>query len=1436
VGAGKTFVMGAVAVEGKRIGVHRKPMLAVPNHLVEQWAKDMKRLYPGANVLAASRKDFAKDRRKALFAKIATGDWDAVIVAHKSFGFIPMPPEAEREILEEQMRDLEEAIKESRGREGKKDMSVKQLEKMRERIADKIESLADRKQDDLLNFAELGVDAVFVDEAQDFKNLFFTTTMQGVAGLGNPEGSVRAFDMFVKTRHVMKRNGGRGVYFGTGTPISNSIAETFHMQRYLQFDDLKERGIHNFDAWASTFGQAVSDWEMDAAGRYKQKTRFSKFANLGELRGMWRSVTDIVTRADLIRDAEKQGKRFPLPKIKGGKPQNVVVERSPQQAAYIGIPRQVSGADGKPRFDEETGQPVMAYDAGTIIYRLEHWKEVVKQNPREMPLVITGDARKAGLDFRLIDERAPDFPGSKVNEAARRISEIWKKNDYRKGTQLVFIDLSTPKAHKGKATAAAAARVPTFFVRDRGDDIRHEQGVKTKLAAMPDLEAFSFKEGSRYEIVASLSGRRLGIGRTKQEAVDSANARIGKEGVDAIAAFERDNAIPTSAIDSYVARWEEERAAKETPADTEDDGPQAGEQEISMDELLADQGGEFSVYDDLRTKLIAKGVPAEQIAFVHDYDTDIQKGKLFDAVNNGEIRVLLGSTMKMGAGTNVQRKLVAKHDLDAPWKPSDMEQRDGRIIRQGNEFYEADPDGFEIELYRYATKQTYDARMWEINERKATAIEAFRTAAGAREIEDVTSESANAAEMKAGASGNPLILEEIQIRQQLKKLDAQRKSFERGKWDLQDMIRQVKEERGFPWDSRAAMLAAKKVAKPKPKESDPIGLNVLGTVHNDKKTMPAATIAAEIIGAADKAGQKEAIIGSYRGFELAADMHKQGTNWNLTLRLYHGPNSIGGTSFTTEDKWSASGLLARLDNIVDGIDKRIAQYDDEILKKEKQAKDAAVEITKEWSHAGELNTLKERHKEILLTLRGSVNKTPPAPKDMAAQKRGVAATGSTREQVQQWLAKPILRMTSPVAIVRSVVEANALAGLQFEPNTAGIAHRGRIILVASNIRDQLHAEEALFHEAFHVGLRGAFGRDVDGYAQALRGISVKNQNVRDAAAKWRGQFGSDALRRFERDYGMTPDEAQEALGLLAVEEALADLSGKHGAALEIKGLRGFLAAVQRFLRRIGLTRLADLFEAATDAEALAMVLSYRERIVRDEPQVFAPATEPAYMKAGVEDTPAFSRTDVIERIRTEAANLWESPRTFNIFHRTVGTQQHKATVDSDFGRVFKIGQDYLQDVAAIANDPADMAPDVLPVIRDLREAVKFAKGSSKAELEKVSEAVFDGTLASQVYDTAQLQARGFNERQIDLYRQVRASIDRSLDQLVTSEGARLARKEGLDRAVEAARNTPEHGPEIIANALEARAKLYEEGGDDVRAQAARSTAATVRAKARRSPS
>lgn len=689
VGAGKTFEMIGVAMESRRMGLLKKPMIAVANHLTLQWKDAFYQLYPDANVLVAEKSDFTKENRKKLFAKIATGDYDAVIVGHSSLKKIGMPPQTLNDILSEQIEDLTDALRRLKEEKGDR-VTIKQMEKARDRMKAKMERAASAgTKDRVVTFDELGVDALMVDELHEFKNLAINTTLSRVSGLGNLAGSDKAFDLFVKVRYLQNRYAGRGVFGGTGTPISNTIAEMYTMQRYMQYDVLKHRGIEHFDAWASTFGRVVTGWELDSTGmNYRLNSRFAKFQNMPELVQLYRSFADVITLSDLKRQAQEQGLRFPVPKIKGGRPTNVIVPRSPLQAKFMGEQEPVLDDEGRIQTRAD-GTIIRQWTPGSIIARMEN----PPKDPRiDNPLKITNDARKAGLDYRLIDPDAPDDPGSKVNEAIRNILRIHEKWDARKGTQLVFCDLSTPKL-KGAAPAKVA----------------------------PSVEA--------------------------------------------------DN-------------------------DLEDDEEEVS---VSMDELLAGEA-KFSVYDDIKQKLIAAGIPESEIRFIHEAKTDLQKAKLFEQVNAGTVRILLGSTAKMGAGTNVQKKLVAEHHVDCPWRPSDLEQREGRIIRQSNEFYAADPDNFEVEILRYSTEKTYDARMWQTIEYKAAGIEQFRKGDSLqRTIDDVAGEAANAAEMKAAASGNPLIFMQVQLSSELKKLEAMQANYKRNLHAIERNIGWLEssEERGM---------------------------------------------------------------------------------------------------------------------------------------------------------------------------------------------------------------------------------------------------------------------------------------------------------------------------------------------------------------------------------------------------------------------------------------------------------------------------------------------------------------------------------------------------------------------------------------------------------------------------------------------------------------
>ena len=858
VGAGKTFAAIASIMEKRRTGQARKPMLAVPNHLVGQWAADFVRLYPGAKVLAATKQDFEKDRRKRLFARIATGDWDAVIVAHSSFGRIGIDPNYEAKFIQQQMDDLEASLAEVRRETGAKSRNVAQLTKWRDNLKAKMERLLDSgRKDDGLTFDELGVDALYVDEAHEFKNLAYSTSMQRVAGLGNMAGSAKAADLYMKSRFVLEKTGGNNLVFLTGTPLSNTMAEVFTVQRYLDEKALRAMGVAHFDAWARVFGEVVTDWELSPSGQYKLNSRFAKFVNVPELMQRYRSFADVITNDDIKAQLAALGKKFPLPKVKGGKPTNVVVERSPDQAAFIG--------EGQA---DEAGN--LVFPRGSLVWRAENLPKKAEKGKDNM-LKVMSDARKAALDMRLIDPSYQDHPKSKVHRAASEMTRIYKASKDQRGTQLVFIDLSTPK----KAQAAEAARLRDLMEKaDNGDE-----------AAIEAL----------------------------------------------------DKVLP--------------------------------------DELLALEST-FSVYDDLKQKLIDRGIPENEIAFIHDANTEAQKEELFGKVRSGRVRFLFGSTAKMGAGTNVQNRLVALHHLDAPWRPSDLEQRDGRGIRQGNELYAADPEGFEIEILRYATKNTLDARQWQTIEAKARFIQQMRKGdMKTREIEDIAGEAANAAEMKAAASGNPLILEEMDTRRKLRQLEGKSVEHDREQHRIKGKIKSLESEAERLQRNMPSVEADAELARNVPAEFTG---TVNGEAFDKRKEFGAAIVAAMRKELIDKEGTRE--IGEYAGFKIGIEPLGFGRAFNVTLEAGR-EYSIPVDDASDVD---AAGLAQRIANTV----KRLANLPEIEKERAAEIKGQIPALQKQigvWEGAQELADTATRHRGLLDALKPQPKSTTPAVKVEAGE-------------------------------------------------------------------------------------------------------------------------------------------------------------------------------------------------------------------------------------------------------------------------------------------------------------------------------------------------------------------------------------------------------------------------------------------------------------------
>lgn len=821
VGAGKTLTAIATIMEQRRMGLISKPLVTVPNHLLGQWKDEFYKLYPGANVLVAEQADFEKDNRKRLFATIATGDFDAVIIGHSSFKFLSLAPEDELAFLKEQVNDISASLDEFRQSLGRRDPSIKEMEKQKKRLEEKISKIsASGKKDDLLTFDQLGVDALFVDEADEFKNLAIVTSQTRIAGLGNLQGSEKAMDLFLKCRWLQKKHGGKGVYFYTGTPISNSLAELYTLQRYMQYDELKEKNIAAFDSWSSTFGQVVTGWELDATGvNYRLNARFSKFTNVPELMRMYRSFADVVTHEDLAAQARADGSGRLVPKLKGGKPTSVIVPRSERQARFMGEMETVIDPEtNRPQLDN-LGREIKEWTPGSIIFRMEN----MPKDPRiDNALKVTHDARIAALDFRLVDPHAPDDEGSKVNEAVRRIFIIWEANTYRKGTQLVFCDLSTPK---GRFTAS-----------------------------------------------------------------------------------------------------------KPTPSDNQDQENESDDS-FSMDEILGESidPDKFSVYADIRQKLIDKGVPANEIRFIHDATNDQKRQELFRSVNDGDVRVLIGSTSKMGAGTNVQRRLVALHDLDCPWRPRDLEQRHGRILRQGNMFFEQDKENFEVELLCYATERTYDARMWQTIEVKARGIEQFRNGTLTdRVIEDIAGDAANAAEMKASATGNQLIFQQVKIDSEKRKQETLYRNWQRSRHSLEERVAKLPPEIRYQEERLPAIRDDVAYIQ---QHKDKAGLTTSAMTFHWRKsegiTLPENAVEQletylkdrmrHALDSMAHGNREPVLIGNYRGMQLTVEAgnNAQGLYTRFNVDRDDGQSlSIRSlsTQYSSSDSFSPTGLFTRIDN------------------------------------------------------------------------------------------------------------------------------------------------------------------------------------------------------------------------------------------------------------------------------------------------------------------------------------------------------------------------------------------------------------------------------------------------------------------------------------------------------------------------------------------
>jgi len=849
VGAGKTFEMVAAAMESKRLGLCQKPLFAVPNHLTEQWASEFLRLYPSANILVATRKDFEARNRKKFCARIATGDYDAVIMGHSQFERIPVSLERQERLLQEQIWEIEDGLEELKNSRAER-FTIKSLERTKKGLEARLKKLQDNtRKDDVITFEQLGVDRLYVDEAHSFKNLFLYTKMRNVAGLSTTDAQ-KSSDMLLKCRYIDEITNSKGIIFATGTPVSNSMTELYTMMRYLQHNTIQRKGLAHFDCWASTFGETQTAIELAPEGTgYRARTRFAKFFNLPELMTLFKEAADIKT-------ADQLNLPTPTPVY-----HNVVAQPTEIQRGMV----------------QELSERAAKVHAG-----------IVEPNIDNM-LKITSDGRKLGLDQRVINPDLPDEPTSKVNQCVDNIYRIWDEGQPEKLTQLLFCDLSTPKTGAAKKAAKAVA----------GN------------LDSPELHALE--------------------------------AMLDK--------------------------------------DSEDNGPQ------------------FTIYNDIREKLVARGIPRDKIAFIHEANTETRKKELFAKVRTGQVRVLMGSTFKMGAGMNVQDRLVALHDLDAPWRPGDLEQRSGRIIRQGNK-------NKEVHIYRYVTEATFDAYLWQTLENKQKFISQIMTSKSpVRSCEDIDETALSYAEIKALCAGDERIKEKMDLDVDVARLKLMKSSHQSQQYKLEDnMLRyfpkEIEQCKGFI----AGFKADKKTLAEHPHPTDGFaGMEIKGDVLTDKDNAGAAILEAF----KDAKGMEPVPVGNYRGFAMSLTVEDFGRDFVLTLK--------GQMTHRVTLGKDARGNLTRIDNALNQMPERQKNTQERLDNLYAQMATAKAGIGKPFPQEDELRAKSAR----LAELNAELNIDDKTPLQRLAEPE---IAKSARPSVLEQLKKPLPQAAQSKSKTREVEE------------------------------------------------------------------------------------------------------------------------------------------------------------------------------------------------------------------------------------------------------------------------------------------------------------------------------------------------------------------------------------------------------------------------------
>lgn len=1336
VGAGKTFTAIARAMERRRMGLSRKPMVAVPNHLVEQWAADVYRLYPGAKVLAAGKKDFEAKRRRRLFGKIATGDWDIVIVPHSSFGFIGIAPETESRYLELEMAQAQAAIEDAweQAREDgtdngrRKPFNVKEAERLAEKIQARMDRLAEGVRDRLLTFEQLGVDDLTVDEAHEFKNLYYSSNLTGVRGMGDKTGSRKANDLYNKVR-VLREQPTGSVTFLTGTPISNSAVEMFTMLRYLAADALDEMGLSHFDAFRAQFVEATPAFEPTESGRLKQVTRLGRtWSNMRSLMDLYYQVTDAVSLDDIKRfyAEDNPGREFPVPKVAGGKDRNLVAIK-PTPAQEQGLKDVMDGFDG-----------------------LDGIEDPYERNAERLRLM--DRARKLSLDIRAVDPRSTSTEeGGKLQVVSENLKRIYDKWTADLGTQLVFLDRSVPKA--------------------KGDD--------AIIKAYDDL----------------IAKRDAALRDDNQEAFDEAQ----------------------EALDRYDP------------------------QEIA--ELRLAQTSPWSAYQQIKDNLIAAGIPANEIRFVQEANNDEQKAALFDAVNGGKVRVMIGSTPRMGAGTNVQQRIVALHHVDVTWKPSDIEQREGRAIRQGNLLLEKYGDSFEVEILAYATERTVDAKMWDLNATKLRTINGIRKYDGAFSMEFDDEEAVGMAEMAALASGNPLLLERVKTESEITTLELQERAFRRRMFGIEDAVEsaeraiernpgRIADERAKKEKANAAMEAAdarkaqrrvtiegkeydnlrdamtavneaieqQQGGKPTARYSISVdgarltnkdgidtaigaalGDSSLFDVTIDGRLIAQHTVAArelaakfnELTKGIQPGDSRTATVGEMLGYDLVLDAQaretgKGGAQIDASVSLVDAAGttvtSRGLNSFAVNQSVVPANVRNLVTDLFDDIG-RLANSSTDYLERQLARAKADLpalrqQLNQTFPKAAELVAKRERLRELVSMLEGKPQSAAPTTPEQAdgsdqspgdavafrrepanvddvaadfgmdsylnamdgppsfsdaAQRQAVSSVSATVDAIRTAWGQ-----NAPEVVVafdmqdERIPEAARKADLRQRSGGArgapeGFYYRGKAYLMASRLNTPNDAARVLYHEVLgHHGLRGKFGRDLD---QVLNQIATMRKAEVASKMKEYGLRGVNSLSVRE-----------------AAEEVLAEMAEKNP---QLPFVQRAISAIRNFLR----THVPGFQSLRlTDSDIIqAYILPARGWVVRGGPDGGPRGGQPVMSRAsdaGSSDPDIrFSRSSTVDLKDSALAQIHQAlthPGKVSLWDKTVGTMRNLAERSPVFKPVYEAAQRFIDDVSMLGNDAADRAPRLLPRVETLADLKK--KPITAADNQAVAKPLFEGTL------------------------------------------------------------------------------------------------------------